>query len=241
MLRMTPTQSAENSPLSMDRAKNAEIGNGTSSTTRSAENLSISMEVVEDAKVGWGNDGDDETVNRSPLFKKLNVSIKYLTSLYSKKIWVSLDSFWLLLKLSVKGTIEKAIKQNSRWATQGSYPNQSLQKLTLYKYNTLSFYQVFETYELFQYHSTLIIKLQLLDTSIPLNIRQCLHYRIFISKTHFFYSCISSAIYLNQANRQRLLLGLRPENLPILSFWDVTLLRLPMFLKSSERSFKTIK
>ena len=41
---------------------------------------------------------------------------------------------------------------------------------------------------------------------------------------------------LNQANRQRLLPGLRPEDLPVLRYWGVTLLRLPMFLKSSERS-----
>ena len=40
----------------------------------------------------------------------------------------------------------------------------------------------------------------------------------------------------NQTNRQKLLLGLRPEDLPVLRYCGVTLLRLPMFLKSSERS-----
>ena len=41
---------------------------------------------------------------------------------------------------------------------------------------------------------------------------------------------------LNQANRQRFLPGLRPENLPVLRYWGVTLLRLFKFLKSSKRS-----
>ena len=46
---------------------------------------------------------------------------------------------------------------------------------------------------------------------------------------------------LNQANRQKLLLGLRPEDLPVLRYWGVTLWRLFMFLKLSERSLRTTK
>ena len=46
---------------------------------------------------------------------------------------------------------------------------------------------------------------------------------------------------LNQANRQRLLLALRPEELPVLRYWIITLLRLLIFLKSLERSSKTTK
>ena len=62
MLRTTPTRSAENLPSSMDRAEDAEVGSGTSSTTRSAKNLSTSMDMVEDAEVGEGDGGDDKTV-----------------------------------------------------------------------------------------------------------------------------------------------------------------------------------
>ena len=78
-------------------------------------------------------------VERSPLSKKPNVSTGYLTSLYSEKRGVSPNSFWPLLKLLVKGTIWKAIKQSSR--------------------------QVRKTYELSQCHVTLIIKSQSLGTS----------------------------------------------------------------------------
>ena len=60
---------------------------------------------------------------------------------YSPKRWVSSDSFWLLLRLPVKGTIWKAAKQ--------------------------SFCQVRETYELSQCHVTSIIKLQSLGTNTP--------------------------------------------------------------------------
>ena len=85
MLRISPTQSAENLPLSMDGAEDAEVGSGTSSTTRSAENSSASVDMAEDAEVGEGDGGDDETVERSPLSKKSNVPIGYLTSLRSGK------------------------------------------------------------------------------------------------------------------------------------------------------------
>ena len=50
------------------------------------------------------------------------------------------------------------------------------------------------------------------------------------------HSYVGSAISSNQVNQQRLLPGLRLENLPVLKYWGVTLLRLLMFLKSSERS-----
>ena len=83
MLKTTPTQSAENSPS--DMADDAEVGSGTSSTTRSAKNSPLDM--AEDAEVGGnGNGGDDETVERSPLSKKPNVSTGYLTSIRSEKI-----------------------------------------------------------------------------------------------------------------------------------------------------------
>ena len=64
-------------------AEDAEVGRRTSSTTRSAKNLSASVDMAEDAEVGEGDGGDDETVKRSPLSKKLNGPIGYLTSLCS--------------------------------------------------------------------------------------------------------------------------------------------------------------
>ena len=65
-------------------AEDAEIRSGTSSTTRSAENSPSDM--AEDAEVGGNGDGgNDETVERSPLSKKPNVSTGYLTSLRSEK------------------------------------------------------------------------------------------------------------------------------------------------------------
>ena len=66
-------------------ADNAEVGSGTSSITGSAKNLSASMDMAVDAEVDGGESGDDETVERAPFFKKLNVSIRYFTSLHSKK------------------------------------------------------------------------------------------------------------------------------------------------------------
>ena len=63
-------------------AEDAEVESGTSSTTRSAENLPLNM--AEDAEVGGNDDGgDDETVKRSPLSKKPNGHMEYLTSLCS--------------------------------------------------------------------------------------------------------------------------------------------------------------
>ena len=67
----------------MDKAEDAEVGSGTSSTTRSAKNLSASVDMAEDAEVGKGDGGDDETVKRSPLFKKSNGPMGYLTFLRS--------------------------------------------------------------------------------------------------------------------------------------------------------------
>ena len=82
MLKTILNQSAENFPSSTDGANNAEVGSGISSTTRSDENLPSNM--AKDAEVGGNGDGsDDETVERSPLSKKLNGSIGYLTSLRS--------------------------------------------------------------------------------------------------------------------------------------------------------------
>ena len=83
MLKTTPTRSAENSPSSMDRAEDAEVGSGTSSTTRSAKNSPSDM--AEDAEVGGNDDGgDDKTVERPPS-KKPNVPMGYLTFLRSGK------------------------------------------------------------------------------------------------------------------------------------------------------------
>ena len=49
----------------MDRAENAEVGNGTSSITRSASNSSASVDMAKDAEVGGNGDGgDDETVKK---------------------------------------------------------------------------------------------------------------------------------------------------------------------------------
>ena len=83
MLRTTPTQSPKNLPLLMDRAEDAEVGSGMSSTTRSAKNLSVLVDMAEDAEVGEGDGGDDKTVKRSPLSKKSNGPMRYLTFLRS--------------------------------------------------------------------------------------------------------------------------------------------------------------
>ena len=61
-------------------AEDDEFGSGTSSTTRSDKNLPL--DIAENAEVGGNGDGgDDKTVKKSPLFKKLNGLTKYLTSL----------------------------------------------------------------------------------------------------------------------------------------------------------------
>ena len=63
-------------------AEDAEVESETSSTTRSAENSALNM--AEDAEVdGNGDSVDNETVKRSPLFKKPNGPTEYLTSLRS--------------------------------------------------------------------------------------------------------------------------------------------------------------
>ena len=51
------------------------------------------MDMTKNAEVGEGDGGDNETVKRSPLSKKLNGPIGYLIFLHSGKRWVSLDSF----------------------------------------------------------------------------------------------------------------------------------------------------
>ena len=168
----------------MDRAEDAEVWNGTSSTTRSAENLSASVNMAEDAEVGEDDGDNNETVKRSPLSKKLSRPMWYLTSLRSNvdsaslaKRWVFLNNFgyswdsrlkalpeWLWVKFA--GLLAQGYKeQSSCQATQGSHSNQFLQKLTLHRYNKLSSRQVRGIYELSWYHSTLIIKLRLLGIS----------------------------------------------------------------------------
>ena len=80
MLKTTSNRSAKNSPS--DMAENTEVESGTSSTTRSDKNLPRDM--AEDAEVDSnGDDGNDQTVKRSPLFKKPNGPAEYLTSLRS--------------------------------------------------------------------------------------------------------------------------------------------------------------
>ena len=64
----------------------------TSSITRLSNNLSASIDKAENAEVGEGNSGDKEIVERSPS-KKPNVPTGYLNFLCSKQRWVSLDSF----------------------------------------------------------------------------------------------------------------------------------------------------
>ena len=70
----------------------------------------MSVDMAEDAKLGKDNGSNDVTVKRSPFFQaaKRTYRVFYLPTLWKK--WVSHDSFWLLLKLLVKGTIRKAIK-----------------------------------------------------------------------------------------------------------------------------------
>ena len=66
-------------------AKDANIGNKTSSTTRSAKNLLVSVDMAEDAEIAKsndGNDGNDKMVIKS-FSKKLSGPIGYLTSLRS--------------------------------------------------------------------------------------------------------------------------------------------------------------
>ena len=68
MLKTTLTQSDKNSPLSIDRAENAKLGNKTNSTTRLAKNLPLN--IAEDAEIGGNsNSGDNKTVKRLPLSK----------------------------------------------------------------------------------------------------------------------------------------------------------------------------
>ena len=129
MLQTNPIQSAENLPS--DMAEDVEVGSGTSSTTRLIKNSSASrtwltmLRLLTMVMVVMMKRSKDHLFSKKP-----NVPTRYLTSLRSdadnipsKRRWVSPDSFWPLLKLSVKGTVGKAIKQSSRQATQGSHPN----------------------------------------------------------------------------------------------------------------------
>ena len=69
------------SPVSIDVSSKAMLR---TTTTRSAKNFPSDM--AEDAEIGAnGDSGDDETVERSPLSKKLNGLIGYFTSLLSGK------------------------------------------------------------------------------------------------------------------------------------------------------------
>ena len=86
ILKTASIRSAENLPLSINGAEDAEVGSGTSSTTRSAENSSASVDMSEDAEVGEDDSGADKTVERSPS-KKPNVPTEYFTFLRSKKIY----------------------------------------------------------------------------------------------------------------------------------------------------------
>ena len=80
-------------------AKDAEIGSGPSSTTRSVKYSPLDM--AKDAELGGNGDGsDNKTVKRSPLSRKSNGPMGYLTSLRSDadsalfaKRCVFLDSF----------------------------------------------------------------------------------------------------------------------------------------------------
>ena len=129
------------------------------------------------------------------------------------------------------------------------------------RYIKFNSHQVRRAYELSWYHSTSIIKLQPFRTPILPSVALLLWARHLRTNahlgTHSYTTVTLLVLYwqnaflptaalvlqyvLNQANRQRLLPGLRPEDLPVLRYWGVTLLRLPMFLKSSERSLRTTK
>ena len=85
MLKTTPIQSAKNSPLSMDRAEDAEVGSGTSSTIGSAKNSSALVDMAEDVEVGK-SDGNADEIVKQPFSKKSNVSTGYFTSLCFKKM-----------------------------------------------------------------------------------------------------------------------------------------------------------
>ena len=65
--------------------ENAEIGSETSPITKSAKNLSVLVDMAEDAKVDKGDGGNDKTIKRSPLSKKLNILIGCLIFLYFRK------------------------------------------------------------------------------------------------------------------------------------------------------------
>ena len=73
---------------------------------------------------------------------------------------------------------------------QSSYSNQFLRKLTIHRYNKLSFCQVRRTYKLSQYHFKSIIKQQSLGNSTSISDTSFSSlislYKIFLCKTHAF-------------------------------------------------------
>ena len=110
MLKIILTQLAKN--LTSNMAENAKVGNEMSFITKSVKNLSASIHIAKNAEIDKGDDCDDnKTVKRLSSFKKPNILTRYLTFLHSKKRWVFLDCFWLLLKLLFKKTT-KGYKQN---------------------------------------------------------------------------------------------------------------------------------
>ena len=105
-------------------AEDAEVGSGTSSTTRLAENSSASVDMAEDAEVRSGVIGVMMKRSKDHL-PRSRADLQGILSPYALKRWVSPNNFWPLLKLSIKDTIGKVIKQISRRATQGSHSNRS--------------------------------------------------------------------------------------------------------------------
>ena len=61
----------------LEITEDTELGSKTSSMTRLAKNSSLLVDIAEDVEVGEDNGGDDETVERSLLFKKPNVPTGY--------------------------------------------------------------------------------------------------------------------------------------------------------------------
>ena len=150
----------------------------------------------------------------------------------------------------------------SRADLQGILPPYALQKSNIGRTTKQSSCRahIRGIYDLFWYYSTPIFKLWIwapvllsvvlllwawhLRTDVYLGTNS---YTTFILLSLYWQNALfpTAALVLqyvsNQANRQRLLPGLRPEDLVVLRYWDVTWLKLPMFLKSLEQNLRTTK
>ena len=228
ILRTTPTRSAENSPSNM----------------------------AEDAEVGESDGDDDETVKdhlpRSradlrgilPPYASQKSTIRKATkqsscrahaSLYNSRCFVGITNWALIRSTGLMSSLNAILYQLSIYNFLGTRtPFSGTSSLSL------TFRQSFPLQS-----AWLLTDMSMLG-SVPNqgcnHARGPLAYQTFlyilraylllhqVGKTHVLPRAALVLQYiLNQANRQRLLLGLRPENLPVLRYWGVTLLRLPMF------------